>query len=97
MAPNAKFAKAVVKAAKADSKTKAKADKAAAKKAAADKAAAKKAADDKAKAAKKAAAKDSIVNAAMNKIINDTVNEMENINSCGLKTASNIEPNASLC
>ena len=46
MAPNAKFAKAVVKAAKADSKTKAKADKAAAKKAAA----------DKAKAAKKAAA-----------------------------------------
>ena len=34
MAPNAKFAKAVVKAAKADSKTKAKADKAAAKKAA---------------------------------------------------------------
>ena len=46
MAPNAKFAKAVVKAAKADLKTKAKADKAAAKKAAA----------DKAKAAKKAAA-----------------------------------------
>jgi hypothetical protein len=38
MAPNAKFAKAVVKAAKADSKTKAKADKAAAKKAAAEKA-----------------------------------------------------------
>ena len=56
MAPNAKFAKAVVKAAKADLKTKAKADKAAAKKAAADKAAAKKAAADKAKAAKKAAA-----------------------------------------
>jgi len=38
MAPNAKFAKAVVKAAKADSKTKAKADKAAVKKAAAEKA-----------------------------------------------------------
>jgi len=33
----------------------------------------------------------------MNKIINDTVKEMEDINACGLKTENNVEPNAALC